>query len=420
MGRKTPKNPHAYTLLISFTGTNFIGAQYNLEGLSIHGIILEALAKMSLIQSSSPLGVGIHSTSRTDRGVHALRMLVAVHLLHRIEELYSDNENYIQRFCEDINRELELIGKETKDVDKVRSKRNIVVHDVKPMRYDTNLITYCTGRIYHYLVPRKCIINDKLDDTTMITKLNEYLQLYEGKHSFHNFTSLDEYENYVREMYSIRVHSHKPILTIGNQNYVIVRLHGKGFMIHQIRRMISLALIALNNNWDVEFVSNALELDHVVHIPRSPGEFLYLDTVEFSKAGSQYIQWSKETEQKVIQFREIIDNEIHRLNKLKLYNQSYPQILKDSSKTIATQLKSVRHLENVKEYMEIKKEQVQKAKLKEKKLKKKDKDAAFDALFAKYHNNKNKQDNTSSYSWIAVIIGVYLLMIVLWYSELFA
>ncbi|KAH7650145.1 hypothetical protein FG379_003225 [Cryptosporidium bovis] len=123
------------------------------------------------------------------------------------------------------------------------------------------------------------IDNDKLSEFQSI--LNEYV----GTHSFHNFTSKSSYydSNSWRHIENIKVEfTDISSNSSGNKtNAIKVIIKGQSFMLHQIRKMIALAIevfrgTAPKNAIQLSFLPNKLS----IHL--SPSQGLLLDRVSYS------------------------------------------------------------------------------------------------------------------------------------------
>ena len=130
-------------------------------------------------------------------------------------------------------------------------------------------------------------IADSLEDLGQdeIEKLKFALSLFKGTHSFHNFTlgrnSLEKGVSRYIKFFEIRdspfVHS--------KQKWLALRVHGQSFMLHQIRKMIGLAVLCVKFNLTNDAITNVFELcfakENRFNIPKMPGEGLFLERAVF-------------------------------------------------------------------------------------------------------------------------------------------
>ncbi|RTG90918.1 tRNA pseudouridine38-40 synthase [Schistosoma bovis] len=91
-----------------------------------------------------------------------------------------------------------------------------------------------------------------------------------------------------------------PTFLLGEHQYTIIRITGQSFMLHQIRKMIGLALAVLRG-YATEAVFDIVFSKERVDIPKAPGLGLMLNRVDFSQYNTKYqndgihqpIDWSK-------------------------------------------------------------------------------------------------------------------------------
>eukprot|EP00792_Barthelona_sp_PAP020_P005763 TRINITY_DN2790_c0_g1_i1.p1 TRINITY_DN2790_c0_g1~~TRINITY_DN2790_c0_g1_i1.p1 ORF type:complete len:321 (+),score=80.93 TRINITY_DN2790_c0_g1_i1:443-1405(+) len=167
----------------------------------------------------------------------------------------------------------------------------------------------CEMRRYKYYLPAgvfsptpDVVLNKKVDIFTDLHQLyanirdyevndedlerfNKILQKYVGRHNFWNFTSginFGEATAY-RHMYSLV--AEEPLYVPYKDQlvgFVPITILGQSFMLHQIRKMIHLAVLIYRGLAPLEMIDLAY-MDQRVRIDRAPGEFLCLDFVYFEK-----------------------------------------------------------------------------------------------------------------------------------------
>lgn len=108
-----------------------------------------------------------------------------------------------------------------------------------------------------------------------IEALRACLQKYQGVHNFHNFTVGKTFKDpsSTRVMHSLTVS--EPFV-ISNTEWVSVKIHGQSFMLHQIRKMIALAVLIVRTNSDPAKI-DALFAAPRVSIPKAPALGLLLE-----------------------------------------------------------------------------------------------------------------------------------------------
>lgn len=125
----------------------------------------------------------------------------------------------------------------------------------------------------------------KLDS---IKLLEEMLKMYEGTHNFHNFTLKRVSGDVKRYIMSIKIS--EPFYK-DEIEYVEVSIHGQSFLLHQIRKMISFAVLNCRfarTNFRENF-NKALSSEDV-HVPKCPSQYLFLNHVFFNDFNRKRIQ----------------------------------------------------------------------------------------------------------------------------------
>ena len=251
-----------YALVLSYLGSQFAGIQFQnfpVNVCTVMGVLLDVLHQLDAIDTPDSYVVGIHCTSRTDKGVHALRNLLCLRM---------DFED-MNALCDKVNIEV--------------SRFNLIVQNIVRVPDSFNAVTSCLGRVYLYLIPRRVL--PERDDITQVC--NQILGVYNGVHSFHNFTDSGDRASFLREMHKIALDDENPVISMNSEEYLVVKLDGKGFMKHQIRRMIGLMMYVLTHDLSEQTILQALDPAIDVKLPMAPGEYLILDSFDYSVYDSE-------------------------------------------------------------------------------------------------------------------------------------
>lgn len=126
--------------------------------------------------------------------------------------------------------------------------------------------------------------------------LNNYL----GTRRYHNYTVHKKYSDKSAQRYikSFKV-APKPII-INDTEWLSLKVHGQSFMMHQIRKMVGMASLAVRCGTDLKTMEESFE-NHVVRIPKAPGLGLLLERPVFDSyndkqakaAGREKIDFNK-------------------------------------------------------------------------------------------------------------------------------
>ncbi|EPS66763.1 hypothetical protein M569_08012 [Genlisea aurea] len=111
-------------------------------------------------------------------------------------------------------------------------------------------------------------------------RFNRILESYQGTHNFHNFTTRTKAQDPSAKRYiiSFTANSVIPIDGIDFINCVVV---GQSFMLHQIRKMIGLAVAIMRNTAPESLMETAFQEKVNMNVPMAPEVGLYLDECFF-------------------------------------------------------------------------------------------------------------------------------------------
>ena len=231
----------------SYKGTHYYGWQKQVGFVSVQSTIEETLSKIY------DMPVNIVGSGRTDAGVHALK----------------------QYFHFDVTKE--------KDLNQLAYAMNkMLPEDIKILSFekvedDFHARYNAKKKIYEYHI----VLKNKdpfLNNLAYVYPMDFDFDLFKnalnkfvGKHNYQDFTSKEEDEgDYIREIYDIEIEK--------DNNKVIVRFIGNGFMRYQIRNMIGAAISVANKKEDLDFIDYHLKNDKKREIIsyKAPASGLYL------------------------------------------------------------------------------------------------------------------------------------------------
>ena len=228
-------------LVYSYDGSKFSGSQSQPHGCGVEDVLRAALGRVGIF---APL----ISSSRTDKGVHALRQVscveCAVHWeLPRLKEL-------INRHCAPY----------------------IFVQHISPVPRDFHPRYDAVARCYRYVLNHGrpspflsdfCVFYPRVD----LAALNAALANFVGEHDFNEFMkSGSDIKSPVRELYVARAYSFR--------NLTLINFKANGFLRAQVRLMVANALKSVQSGRKISF-SRALS-----RIPFPPNG-LYLSSVSY-------------------------------------------------------------------------------------------------------------------------------------------
>lgn len=125
-------------------------------------------------------------------------------------------------------------------------------------------------------------------------RFNKILKHYEGTHNFHNFTTRTKAADPSANRYIISFHANTTV-TVDGIEFVKCEVVGQSFMLHQIRKMIGVAVAIMRNCAPESLMETALQQDVRISVPTAPEVGLYLDECFFTS----YNQKWKDTHEEV-------------------------------------------------------------------------------------------------------------------------
>lgn len=128
-------------------------------------------------------------------------------------------------------------------------------------------------------------------------KLNHILGHYLGTHNFHNFTSRVKAEDPSAKRYIVSFEA-GDVFTVGNMEFVRCKVVGQSFMLHQIRKMIGLAIAVFRGFTPESVMETALRRDTNVIIPTAPELGLFLDECMYPAYNQKWYNTHEEVSQK--------------------------------------------------------------------------------------------------------------------------
>ncbi|KAI0489058.1 hypothetical protein KFK09_028899 [Dendrobium nobile] len=116
---------------------------------------------------------------------------------------------------------------------------------------------------------------------------NRILKRYVGTHNFHNFTTRTKAEDPSARRYIISFNADS-VITIGGIEFIKCEVVGQSFMLHQIRKMIGLAVALMRKCAPEALMDKALRPDVNINVPTAPEVGLYLDECFFSSYNKKW------------------------------------------------------------------------------------------------------------------------------------
>lgn len=239
-----------YRIDFSYDGTNFNGYQLQPNLRTVQNELEKAVSYLNRQTYTQ-----VHSSGRTDKGVHALNQVAHFDLdidatLDKIKRGLNSN------LPEDIHV-VRVKKVSNKFHARFSSKKKEYVYKINVGEYNPMDRNY----IYQY--------NRELD----IDEMKEAIKYFEGTHDFTSFVSSEDVrENKVRTIIKTNIKVKNNIIEISFQ--------ADGFMKYQVRNMVGLLLYIGQGKKEVADVKKIIEAkDRTKSVKTAPAEGLYLKKV---------------------------------------------------------------------------------------------------------------------------------------------
>ncbi|KAL2232161.1 tRNA pseudouridine synthase A, mitochondrial-like [Sesamum indicum] len=118
-------------------------------------------------------------------------------------------------------------------------------------------------------------------------RFNRILKYYEGTHNFHNFTTRTKAEDPAAKRYILSFNANT-IVSVDGIDFVKCEVVGQSFMLHQIRKMIGLAVAIMRNCAPESLIETAFRQTVNINVPMAPEVGLYLDECFFSSYNQKW------------------------------------------------------------------------------------------------------------------------------------
>ena len=223
---------HNYLIKIEYDGTNFVGWQYQKNGISIQEKIEKALKK--ILKSKTR----IYGAGRTDKGVHALGQIANFTIEKKIED-----EN---KFLNSINFFL--------------NKSSISIIDIKKRKLEFHSRFNAKERVYEYrIVNRQGLLSIDKNKAWLVKKkininlLRQGAKVLEGTHNFSTFRAPScSAKSPIKKINSVKIKK--------SGDKIFIRFSSKSFLQNQVRSMVGCLYYLSINKWSFINFKKAFKL----------------------------------------------------------------------------------------------------------------------------------------------------------------
>lgn len=336
---RAPRLPkRKVAVMLGYCGTGYCGMQYNPPNPTIEGTLFKAFGEAGAISQDNAKDLkknGFMRAARTDKGVHAGGNLISVKLIiedpnikdkinehlpegirvwgiSRVNKAFDCRKMCSSRWYEYLLPTYSLIGPKPYSIlynDLEESKKEfpgVLDEDLESVEFWKKFDAKCKEtfsdedmeQIKAYVPPPK---GEFTENSEVYAKVKQYKQLenslrreyrlskekltkfrsamkqYVNAHNFHNFTQGKDFKDSsaIRFMKAINV-SEPFVIGDAKTEWVSIKIHGQSFMLHQIRKMISMATLVTRCGTPVERISQAYG-PQKINIPKAPALGLLLE-----------------------------------------------------------------------------------------------------------------------------------------------
>ncbi|CCK70860.1 pseudouridine synthase PUS2 KNAG_0F01920 [Huiozyma naganishii CBS 8797] len=300
--KRIPKRRVA--VLFGYSGSQLYGMQYIADASrfpTVESRLFDAIRGTGAIMAHNSDDIyknGWNRACRTDKGVHALGNVVSLKL------------NLTADLVPRLNAQL---------------PEGIRVWAIQSVNKQFSGKTACGGRWYEYIFPSFILMghskfhrirlnqSQKFDEDTnyeayakslqvplsqyrvdqdTVSSLRQYMQEYLGTHNFHNFTTKKQFTDRDVKRYISDVVVSQPFQRAAHPDepeLMSIRIRGQSFMIHQIRKMIAMAVIFHHYGIPPEQLNDILG-ETKQYIPKVPSSGLFLDFPLFDSYNRKLVE----------------------------------------------------------------------------------------------------------------------------------
>ncbi|KAI8094631.1 pseudouridine synthase [Thamnidium elegans] len=342
LGPREPRIPKKkVALLVGYNGSGYQGMQLNPDCVSIESILFDAMVKANAISkdnSEDPKKSAWMRAARTDKGVHAAGNLLSLKMqiptdydvVERINSFLPDQIRvwgyvpvirsfHAKNLCDSRVYEYLLptcafmkpIPKELTDTP--TNEDDIMICNNDPVN---PIVKYATRSTPEVIQQRHDYRATKEQLETFATALKEF----EGTHNFHNYTNGKAFNDKSANRYIMSIDVSDPLYIDGSE-WVSIKLHGQSFILHQIRKMISMAMLITRTNTPISLIADTFERPRI-NIPKAPALGLLLERPIFKVYNEKMRGKANQAERDVVDFN-VYNEKIDAFKKEWIYKKIF-------------------------------------------------------------------------------------------------
>nr|CAD7260205.1 unnamed protein product [Timema shepardi] len=255
-------------MLLCYSGQGYLGMQRNPGMQTIEEELINSMLKADLISEeafTTPQQMQFQRAARTDKGVSAARQVVSLKLPEKAK---------VEEINEHLPEQIRALG-------------------IKRTTKGFNSKSSCDARTYSYMLPTFSFTppEQEISEAFRVTpeileEVRTTLKIFEGTHNFHNFTSRKKPLDPSANRYIMSFCCEEPFLC-GDIEFVVLKVKGQSFMLHQIRKMVGVVIAVVRGLTTKETIIRAWNTDRL-DIPVAPGLGLVLEEVHYDRYNQKF------------------------------------------------------------------------------------------------------------------------------------
>ncbi|KAG2243291.1 hypothetical protein Bca52824_094860 [Brassica carinata] len=283
-------------IILAFCGVGYLGMQRNPGAKTIEGELEEALFRAGSVTETDrgkPKQYDFTRCARTDKGVSAVGQSSPGFGYRRVPEKFSskkfcdrrryvyllpvfaldpfthrDREAYVKCFeCSERGRKNKITG--------VVGKLKGDSFDAKSLDVRSDITSNSLSALRTDVKSKFCYGEEEKE------RFNRILSYYVGSYNFHNFTTRIKADDPAANR-SIISFTANTVISLDGIEFIKCEVLGQSFMLHQIRKMMGLAVAIMRNCAPESLIETAFSKDVNITVPMAPEVGLYLDECFFT------------------------------------------------------------------------------------------------------------------------------------------
>ncbi|GFU00658.1 tRNA pseudouridine synthase A [Nephila pilipes] len=246
--------------------------RWNSNVCTVEDELFKALLKANIIIKAEfdfPKMMKFQRAARTDKGVSAVRQIVSLKL--PVKEITNELPEKVNSH---LPPEIRVVG-------------------VKRVTQSFDAKIACDARTYSYMIPTFAFAspNEENSETYRISdekieEVNKFLKNFIGTRNFYNFTSGRLPGDPSCKRYIMSFECGPPFQSCGIE-FLVIKVKGQSFMLHQIRKMIGLTIAIIRNLTDQSIFDKVWDSERL-DIPKAPGLGLMLEELHYNWYNKKY------------------------------------------------------------------------------------------------------------------------------------